>query len=54
MIIIAEKIEQKHIKTALKIYNYYIANSLSNLKKKMSTNTFNALYKKIKLLKLPS
>ena len=29
MIIIAEKIEQKHIKTALKIYNYYIANSLS-------------------------
>ena len=54
MIIIAEKIEQKHIKTALKIYNYYIANSLSNFEeKKMSTNTFNALYKKIKLLKLP-
>lgn len=54
MIILSEKINQKDIIASLKIYNYYILNTFSNFEeKKLSLNSFNSLYKKIRLNKLP-
>ncbi len=54
MIILSKKISEKHIYEALKIYNYYISNSFSNFEEnKLSIRSFKALYKNIKLNKLP-
>ena len=45
---------ENEISKALKIYNYFIENSLSNFEeKKLSKSTFNLLLKKIKKNKLP-
>ena len=49
-----EKISEKYLKDALKIYNYYIANSYSNFEeKKLTFNQFHSNYKKIIKEKLP-
>ncbi len=54
MIILSKNLSQKNIISALKIYNYYIANSLSNFEEKKLTNKlFISLYDEIKLNKLP-
>ncbi len=54
MKIIYKDISKKDIINALKIYNYYISKSLTNFEeKKLTLNSFNSLYKKIKLNKLP-
>ena len=51
---INEKIDEKILIKALKIYNYYISNSFSNFEeKKLSISVFKKLYKNIKLNKLP-
>ncbi len=54
MIILSERISEKNIISALKIYNFYISNSYSNFEeKKLSVNSFKLLYKKIRTQKLP-
>ena len=54
MEIISNKIAKKDLISALKIYNYFIVNSLSNFEeKKISNHSFLLLYKKIKSRKLP-
>ena len=54
MIFLYEKISENNLRKALKIYNFYISNSLSNFEeKKLSIKSFNLLYKKIRLNKLP-
>ena len=54
MRILSSKLSEKNIKEALKIYNYYVLNSISNFEeKKISLNSFKSLYKKIKSKKLP-
>ncbi len=54
MIIISDRIKEKELISALRIYNYYILNSFSNFEeKRLSTKTFKLLYKKIKQNKLP-
>ena len=54
MTIILEKINKIDLIKALKIYNYYIANSFANFEEKVLTeNKFNQKYKKIKSKKLP-
>ena len=52
--IISEKINNIDLIKALKIYNYYIANSFANFEEKgLSSNEFKKKYKKIKSNKLP-
>lgn len=47
-------ISEKHLKDALKIYNYYIINSYSNFEeKKVSFNGFNKIFKNITHNELP-
>ena len=54
MIIISERIKKEELNSALKIYNYFISNSLSNFEEKnLSLNSFLLLYRKIKSKKLP-
>ena len=54
MIILSQKINKNDLIHALKIYNYYIANSNTNFEeKKLSLVKFKLLYKSIKLNKLP-
>ena len=54
MIILSEKLSEKNIAEALKIYNFYISNSFSNFEeKKLSVKSFKLLYKNIKSNKLP-
>ena len=54
MTIISEKINKIDFIKALKIYNYYIANSFANFEERiLSENEFNQKYKKIKSNKLP-
>ena len=54
MIIISERIKKEELNSALKIYNYFITNSLSNFEEKnLSLNSFLLLYRKIKSKKLP-
>ena len=54
MVIISEKINNTDFIKALKIYNYYIANSFANFEEKgLSPNEFKQNYKKIKSKKLP-
>ena len=54
MMIISEKINKIDFIKALKIYNYYIANSFANFEEKgLSSNEFKKKYKKIKSNKLP-
>ena len=54
MMIISEKINNIDFIKALKIYNYYIANSFANFEEKgLSSNKFRKKYKKIKSNKLP-
>ena len=49
-----EKISNKHLRDAHKIYNYYIVNSYSNFEeKKLTFNQFNNNYKNIIKKKLP-
>ena len=49
-----EKISEKHLRDALKIYNYYIVNSYSNFEeKKLTFNQFHSNYKNIAKNKLP-
>jgi len=54
MIILSKNIREKHLLSALKIYNYYISNSFSNFEEKqLSISRFKLLYKNIKSNKLP-
>ncbi len=54
MIFISKKITEKQLISSLKIYNYYIQNSISNFEeKKLTLRTFKSLYKNIRLNKLP-
>tara|TARA_B100000131_G_C17765460_1_gene471022 strand:- start:64 stop:564 length:501 start_codon:yes stop_codon:yes gene_type:complete len=54
MKILSEKISEKYLITALKIYNFYISNSTSNFEeKKLSLKTFKLIYKKTRANKLP-
>ena len=54
MIIISERIKKEELNSALKIYNYFISNSLSNFEEKnLSLNSFLLLYRNIKSKKLP-
>ncbi len=49
-----EKISNKHLRDAHKIYNYYIVNSYSNFEeKKLTFNQFHKNYKNIAKNKLP-
>ena len=49
-----EKISEKHLRDALKIYNYYIVNSYANFEeKKLTFNQFHNNYKNIIKNKLP-
>jgi len=49
-----EKISEKHLRDAHKIYNHYIINSYSNFEeKKLTFNQFQDNYKKITKKKLP-
>ena len=49
-----EKISKKYLKSAHKIYNYYISNSFSNFEEnQISLKSFKLLYKNIKLNNLP-
>ena len=49
-----EKISEKYLKDAHKIYNYYIVNSYSNFEeKKLTFNQFHSNYKNIAKNKLP-
>jgi len=49
-----EKISEKHLRDALKIYNYYIINSYANFEeKKLTFNQFHNNYKNIIKNKLP-
>ena len=49
-----EKISKKYLKSAYKIYNYYIVNSYSNFEeKKLTFNQFHSHYKNIAKNKLP-
>jgi len=49
-----EKISEKHLRDALKIYNYYILNSYANFEeKKLTFNQFHNKYKSIIKNKLP-
>ena len=49
-----EKISEKHLKDAHKIYNYYIVNSYANFEeKKLTFNQFHNNYKNIIKNKLP-
>ena len=51
---LSEKISKKDIISALKIYNFYISNSLANFEeKKLTIKDFLLLYKKIRINKLP-
>ena len=51
---LSEKISKKDIISALKIYNFYISNSLANFEeKKLTIQDFLLLYKKIRINKLP-
>ena len=54
MIIINQKISEKNLIDSLKIYNYYISNSLSNFEeKRLSLKSFKFLYKSIVSNDLP-
>ena len=54
MNILHKSLTKKQLSDALKIYNFYISNSFSNFEeKKLSINSFQLLYKKIRLRKLP-
>ena len=54
MKLIIEKISEKYLKDAHKIYNYYIINSYSNFEeKKLTFNEFHNNYKNIVKNKLP-
>ena len=47
MEIISERIKKEELNSALKIYNYFISNSLSNFEEKnLSLNSFFLLYRK--------
>ena len=54
MEIISERIKKEELNSALKIYNYFISNSLSNFEEKnLSLNSFFLLHRKIRSKKLP-
>ncbi len=54
MIILSERISEKNIISAQKIYNHYILNSFSNFEEKIkSVTAFKKLYRNIKSNKLP-
>ena len=54
MIISSDKLDKESLISALKIYNYYIANSFANFEeKKLSFKSFTLLYKKNRLNRLP-
>ena len=54
MIILSERIKKEELNSALKIYNYFISNSLSNFEEKnLSLHSFLLLYRKIRSKKLP-
>ena len=54
MELIIKPISKKHLKSAHRIYNYYIANSYSNFEeKKLTFNQFHGNYKYISKNKLP-
>ena len=54
MIISSDKLDKESLISALKIYNYYIANSFANFEeKKLSFKSFTLLYKKNRLNHLP-